>query len=217
MKVVIQAKKNLLESNTALANKLRQNFFKAGVTVFNLMSSPGAGKTTLLEETVEILSKQHKVGVIEGDVATDFDAERIARKGVPVIQVNTGSTCHLDASMIADSLDNYPNWQDLDMLFIENVGNLLCPATFDLGEKKRIVLLSTPEGEDKPLKYPLMFQKADMVLITKIDLAEVLNFDRVKVCSDISKLNPKAKYLEVSSQTGEGISQWLKYLVPGTT
>ncbi len=198
-----------VNENVAQENKVR--FAAAGTFVVNMMSSPGAGKTTLLELTLQRLRKNHKTGVIEGDMYTTRDAQRIAGQGVEVVQINTAGVCHLDAAMVARSVEELRE-DRYDMLFIENVGNLVCPAEFDLGEDAKVALLSVTEGGDKPAKYPLVFQKARMVLITKVDLMPYTDFELETVKKELKAINPEAEMLLVSAKTGEGIKEWCGWL-----
>ena len=182
-----------------------------GVFTVNVMSSPGAGKTSLILETIRRLKGAVQIGVIEGDVSSSIDAETIGKEGVPVIQINTGGECHLDASMTYRALSNLP-LQDIELLFIENVGNLICTAEFAIGAHKNLVISSTPEGFDKPLKYPLMFTVADIVLINKIDLLPHVNFDTDAYKKTVKNLNESVEIFEVSCTTGQGIDRWLSWL-----
>ncbi len=201
----------LLEANDRLAARNRAAFRQRGLAAFNLVSSPGAGTTSLLARTREDVGRKSRCAGIVGDLATDRDAERLRRPHAQVLQIETGAACHLDAGMVARSLEAL----DLDgvrHLFIENVGNLVCPAAFDLGETCRVVLLSTPEGEDKPLKYPPIFKSADVVVLTKIDVAEVLGFDRPAAVANIRRIAPQARLLQLSARSGEGLAAWYDFL-----
>jgi hydrogenase nickel incorporation protein HypB len=202
---------NILEANDRIAAENKKIFHEAGVYVINIMSGPGAGKTSLLERTITEFDGKTKIGVIEGDIAGSDDAERIEKLGIPVIQINTGGGCHLDANMIREVLDDLP-LKDLDLLIIENVGNLVCPAEFKLGEDMNVMLLSIAEGHDKPLKYPLMFQESSVLILNKIDLLPYTNVDMEKIRKDSLSLNPKLKIFEVSCKTGAGISEWTNWL-----
>ncbi len=202
---------NILEANDRIAAENKKIFDEAGVYVMNIMSGPGAGKTSLLERTIKELSGRIKIGVIEGDIAGSDDAERIEKLGAPVIQINTGGGCHLDANMIREVTDDLP-LKDLDLLIIENVGNLVCPAEFKLGEDMKVMLLSIAEGHDKPLKYPLMFQESSALLLNKIDLLPYTNVDLEKIRRDSLSLNPNLKIFEVSCKTGEGIKDWTDWV-----
>lgn len=212
MKVKVVTK--ILEANDRIAVENRRLFDQAGVFVINLMSGPGAGKTSLLEQTLTHMISQKtdlKIGVVEGDIAGTDDAERVERLGAPVVQINTGGACHLDANMIYEVLGDLP-LASLDILFIENVGNLVCPAEFKVGENMKVMLLSVTEGHDKPLKYPLMFQESSALVINKVDLAPYTNVDIMKIKKDALSLNPKLKIFEVSCRTGEGIADWIAWL-----
>ena len=202
---------NILEANDRIAAGNKKIFDEAKVFVVNIMSGPGAGKTSLIERTIMELNGKIKIGVIEGDIAGTDDAERIDKLGIPVVQINTGGGCHLDANMIREVLEDFP-LKDLDLLIIENVGNLVCPAEFNLGEDMKIMLLSLAEGHDKPLKYPLMFQESSALVLNKIDLLPYTNADIGKMKKDSLSLNPKLKIFEVSCKTGEGISEWTDWL-----
>ena len=201
----------ILTANERIAEGNRKSFDDRGIFVINLISSPGAGKTTLLETTIRTLGDEVNLGVIEGDIMGTDDAERIDRLGVPVVQINTGGACHLDASMISDVLDELP-LDSIRLLFIENVGNLVCPAEFKLGEDIKVAILSLTEGHDKPLKYPIIFQESKALLISKIDLKPFLDVDVEKIKRDARSLNPSLEIFEVSSKTGEGIEQWAKWI-----
>lgn len=207
---------SLFAANDALAKANREHFEADGIVVLNLISSPGSGKTTLLEHTIEALKGELKIGVIEGDIETERDAERIRAKGVPVIQLTTGGACHLDASMTHrgfHQLQKEPGGDDLDVLFIENVGNLVCPATFDLGEHERVVLVSVPEGPDKPSKYPKAFTSSQTFLISKTDLLPYFDFPVEEAKGDALKLNPDLRVIDLcSTKGGEGFDKWLDYL-----
>jgi len=208
----IKVTTRILDANDRIAEENRKMFKELGVYVINLMSSPGAGKTSLLERTIQAIKDKVKVGVIEGDITGTNDAERIDRLGVPVVQINTEGACHLDANMIADAVKDL-SLKDLDILFIENVGNLVCPAEFKVGEDMKVMILSLTEGDDKPLKYPLMFQESSVLIINKIDLKDLLdvNVDKIKI--DALSLNPNIKIFEVSCKTGYGIDEWTNWLL----
>jgi len=208
---IVEVRRDILKKNDQLARDLRRRFHDAGVTVVNLVSSPGAGKTSLLEATLMALRPAHRVAALTGDLATERDAERLRRSGAPVRQITTGTVCHLDAEMLERALDGW-SLDELDILFIENVGNLVCPASYDLGEELRAVLLSVTEGEDKPLKYPTIFNTADIGLITKIDLAAAVGFDREAAHRNVQEVRPGLPVLEVSSRSGEGMEGWLAEL-----
>ena len=201
----------ILEANDRIAEENRKRFNEAGVYVVNLMGAPGAGKTTLLERTIKALKPKIRIGVIEGDIVGTDDAERIGALDIPVVQINTGGACHLDANMISEVLDEMP-LKDLDLLIIENVGNLVCPAEFKVGEDVKMMVLSVAEGHDKPLKYPLMFRESSALVLNKIDLLPYMNTDINKMRNDSLALNPKLKVFEVSGTTGAGIDEWAQWL-----
>jgi len=207
----IKVLKDILSANDQIAQENRQLLDSKGVLMINIMSSPGAGKTSLILQTIAGLRGKTRIGVVEGDVSSSIDAERVGREGVPVIQINTGGECHLDANMVRRALNNLP-LDDIDLLFIENVGNLICTAEFAIGAHKNAVIGSIPEGDDKPLKYPLMFTIADALLLNKIDLLPYLKFDSVAYEKAVKGLNNKVKIFPVSCTTGQGIDQWLKWL-----
>jgi hydrogenase nickel incorporation protein HypB len=204
---LIQVRQHVLKQNDLVARALRQRFREAGVYVVSLVSSPGAGKTTFLEKLLSQLRTRYRVAALVGDLATDNDAKRLARAGVPIRQIVTGTVCHLEAEMVQNALEGW-NLNELDILFIENVGNLVCPSTYDLGEALRMVLLSVTEGEDKPLKYPPIFNSSDLAVITKIDLADAVVFDREVARHSIESVRPGMKVIEVSAKTGQGMDQW---------
>jgi len=211
-KSAVQVLKGLLSENDRIAQHNRDHFNKNRVLVINLMSSPGSGKTALLEATIDALKNKFNIAVIEGDLETENDAQRIRDKGVPAIQIATGTACHLDAHMVHDVLHQL-SLQALDILFIENVGNLVCPASFDLGHHRNITLLSVTEGDDKPAKYPVMFRAADLMLISKTDLLAVLDdFDSSKAKQNLRQLANPARVIELSSKTKLGLDQWLEWL-----
>lgn len=213
-RTVISIEEDILAKNNRLASFNRALFKEKGIFVLNLVSSPGSGKTTLLERTLRDLSKKLRFAVIEGDQQTDNDAQRIAATGVPVRQINTGAGCHLDAHMIMHGTENF-DLDNLDVLMIENVGNLVCPAAFDLGEQHKVVVLSVTEGEDKPLKYPQMFRNSTVMLLNKIDLLQHLDFD-VKKCAEYARrVNPGIIIFEVSARSGEGMEAWYQWLTGG--
>ena len=207
----VQVKTNVLAKNDAIAESLQQLFKEKNIFVFNLLGSPGAGKTSLLEATLQDLTKDYRLAVIEGDLFTAKDAERIHALGVPVIQINTVGGCHLDAKMIQDALGDL-NLDELDMIIIENVGNLVCPAEFEIGESMKVTVLSVTEGEDKPLKYPLIFKESKAILINKIDLLPYVPFKKDKAIQDIRNLNPTGEIFEVSCTTHNGLEPWLTWL-----
>jgi len=208
----IKVVKDIMGANDQIAQKNRQLFDKNKVFVVNVMASPGAGKTSLILETIKRLKGRVKVGVVEGDISSSLDAEAISKEGVPVVQINTGGECHLDASMTSTALDSLP-LGDIELLLIENVGNLVCPAEFNLGEDWKILISSTPEGDDKPFKYPLMFHEADVVLVNKIDLLPYLKFDVDAFSKTIKGINQKVKVFPLSCTTGEGVDQWVDWLL----
>lgn len=207
----VQVMENIFDENDRTADELRELFDRKKVFVLNLLGSPGSGKTSLLERTLDDLSKDHSVAVIEGDLFTARDAERIDRHGVSVIQINTVGGCHLDAPMIKKAIASL-DLEKLDVLIIENVGNLVCPASFDLGESARAVVLSITEGDDKPLKYPIIFQDAAIVLLNKIDLIEFTNFDRESARKDLRSINPSIEIVETSCTKGIGLDQWRQWI-----
>jgi hydrogenase nickel incorporation protein HypB len=203
--------RNVLEANERLAEENRRLFRDAGLLVINLMSGPGAGKTSLLERTIDALRQEICIGVIEGDIQSAYDAERIGQKGVQVVQLNTGGACHLDSNMIKSSLEAL-ELDKLDLLVVENVGNLVCPAEFNVGEDMKAMILSIPEGDDKPLKYPLMFQESKVLLINKIDLLPYVDCDLEKIKKRALQLNGNLEIFEISCRTGEGLEGWVDWL-----
>jgi hydrogenase nickel incorporation protein HypB len=207
----ITINQKILSKNDHLAAQNRNYFRKLGIYVLNILSSPGSGKTAFIERTLRDTAKTLKMGVIVGDLETDHDAQRIRSTQAPAVQITTGNACHLEADMIARAVANL-DLTALDALVIENVGNLVCPAAYDLGEDLRVVLLSTTEGEEKPLKYPTMFKTAQVIILNKIDIAEVVGFDRAKAVANIQKIAPQAKIFAVSARTGEGMSDWYESL-----
>jgi hydrogenase nickel incorporation protein HypB len=209
--VKVKVVSHILEANDRIAAENKKLFKESGVYAINLMSAPGAGKTSLLEKTIQELRGDLKIGVIEGDIAGSDDARRIANLHVPVVQINTGGACHLDANMISEVLGDLP-LKELDLLIIENVGNLVCPAEFKVGENIKVMLLSIAEGDDKPLKYPLMFEESSALILNKIDLLPHTNASIEKIRKNSLSLNPKLKIFEVSCRTGEGIGKWVKWL-----
>ena len=209
---VLTIKEDILGANEKKARSNQDRLDEHGILAVNIMSSPGAGKTSLIWQTLDRLKSESRVAVIEGDVASQVDADKLHQHGVPIIQINIPGGCHLDANMVENALDNLP-LKELDLIIIENVGNLVCPAEFDLGEHKRVVLSSMPEGDDKPYKYPLMFTEADVVLVNKLDLLPHLNFNASYFCEGITRLNPTVKILQVSCKTGEGLEQWFSWLL----
>ena len=208
---MVQIEQDILAKNDALAALNRQAFAERGILALNLVSSPGSGKTTLLCKTIDMLKGKSTVAVIEGDQQTSNDAERIRATGAPAIQINTGKGCHLDAHMVGHAMQQL-DLPDRSMLMIENVGNLVCPAAFDLGEAHKVVILSVTEGEDKPLKYPDMFRAADLMLLNKCDLLPHLTFDVDKAIEAAQRVNPAIQVIRVSATTGEGMGDWLAWL-----
>lgn len=207
----ISVVRDILEANDRIAQQNRALFNKNNLLVLNLMSSPGAGKTSLLERTISALKEDLKIGVIEGDIQSSQDAERIARTGIPVVQINTGGACHLDGNMIRDTFGEF-SFKDLDLLVVENVGNLVCPAEFKVGEDFKAMILSVAEGDDKPAKYPLMFHESSVLLINKIDLLPYVDCSVEKIKEDSLKINPDLAIFEVSCKTGEGIEGWYNWV-----
>ena len=209
----VEVLKNLLHANDHEAAHNREHFNRHGVLAVNLMSSPGAGKTLLLEKTIELLDGDLHIAVIEGDLETENDAERIRKKGVPAVQISTGTACHLDAHMVHKALHEL-DLEGLDVIFIENVGNLVCPASFDLGQHLNVTLLSSPEGDDKPAKYPVMFRAADLMLVSKSDLLEVLgDFDPANAERHLRQLANAAPVIPLSARSGDGIQTWIDWLI----
>ena len=209
---LVEVRQNVLKHNDVLARALRARFEAANVMVVSLVSSPGSGKTAFLEKTLASLVSDFRVAALVGDLATDNDALRLARSNAPVKQIVTGTVCHLEAAMVENSLAGW-NLEELDFLFIENVGNLVCPSSYDLGEALRLVLMSTTEGEDKPLKYPTIFNTADVSVITKIDIADAVEFDLGTARNSIQAVRPGIRIFEVSSKTGAGMDEWLEFLL----
>ena len=212
---ILEVKQSVFANNDAQAEKLREELKQKGIYLLNLMSSPGSGKTTTLTRLIELLKEDLKIGVMEADIDSDVDAKTIAETGVRAIQLHTGGMCHLDAGMTRQGVENLDT-ADLDLVFLENVGNLVCPAEFDTGAAKNMMILSVPEGDDKPLKYPLMFTVSDVVLINKMDTKSVFDFDDQAVQERILKLNPQAKIFFISAKTGEGmdaVCDWLRQQV----
>ncbi len=208
---LVQVRENVLKHNDVLARRLRERFQQAGVFVVSLVSSPGAGKTAFLEKTLTLLTEKYRVAALVGDLATENDAERLARSNAPVKQIVTGTVCHLEAAMVENALGDW-NLEELDFLFIENVGNLVCPSSYDLGEDLRLVLMSTTEGEDKPLKYPTIFNTADVAIITKTDIAEAVEFDLAKAKESIQNVRPGMRVFELSAKSGAGMDEWINWL-----
>jgi hydrogenase nickel incorporation protein HypB len=209
--VKIPVVRNILEANERLAASNRKRFEDAGVFVINLMSSPGAGKTSLLERTIDGLAGRLRLAVIEGDIQSSYDAERIQKKGVQAVQINTNGACHLDGNMIQLALEPL-DLKSLDLLVIENVGNLVCPAEFNLGENHKVMILSVAEGDDKPLKYPLMFRLSSVLLVNKIDLLPYMDCSLQTIRERALQLNPSQQIFEVSCRTGEGLESWFTWL-----
>jgi len=208
---LVEIRKNVLKQNDVIARVLRERFREAGVLAVSLVSSPGAGKTAFLEKTLTLLRPRCRVAALVGDLATENDAARLARSQAPVKQILTGTVCHLEAAMVQSALEGWDLAQ-LDLLFIENVGNLVCPSSYDLGEDLRFVLLSVTEGEDKPLKYPTIFNSADVAVITKTDLAAAVEFDEAAALRNIQAVRPGMEVLKVSAKTSEGMDRYLAYL-----
>jgi len=203
--------KNILAANDRIAQQNRSLFDEKGIYVINLMSSPGAGKTALVERTIQGLRDRYRIGVIEGDIQDTFDADRVARLGIPAVQINTGGGCHLDGNMVREALPGL-DLDSLDLVIVENVGNLVCPAEFRVGENAKVMILSTPEGDDKPAKYPLMFQESSALIINKIDLLPYVDFDMAKAGREARKLNRELDIFPLSCRTGEGFAAWLQWL-----
>ena len=208
---ILEVRTRILKDNDRIARDLRARFDAAGVMVVSLVSSPGTGKTALLERTLSILARSMRVAALVGDLATDNDQQRLARSGVPVRQIVTGTVCHLEAAMVKQALDGW-DLASFDVLFIENVGNLVCPSSYDLGEHLRLVMLSVTEGEDKPLKYPTIFNTADVAVLTKIDLAEAVGFDRAAALAAIDRVRPGMRVIETSARTDSGLRPLLELL-----
>lgn len=208
---LLEVRKNVLKHNDVVARSLRERFRAQGTLVVSLVSSPGAGKTAFLEKTLSLLRPSYRVAALVGDLATDNDVVRLARSQAPVKQITTGTLCHLEAAMVEDALDGW-DVGELDFLFIENVGNLVCPSSYDLGEELRLVLLSVTEGEDKPLKYPTIFNSADVAVITKIDLADAVEFDEASLQANIQAVRPGIRHFAVSAKTGAGLEEYLQFL-----
>ncbi|MDD4859795.1 MAG: hydrogenase nickel incorporation protein HypB [Dehalococcoidales bacterium] len=208
---VLTMKEDILGANDAKAKANQERLDNLRILTINVMSSPGAGKTSLITNTIRKMPSAARIAVIEGDVASSIDAERVQQLGVPVVQINTAGGCHLDARMMAEAMDNLP-MEKIDLLFIENVGNLICPAEFALGEHKRVIILSIPEGDDKPYKYPLMFTEADVILVNKSDLQPYTDFNVDAFHKAVKGINPKAQIFHISCKTGDGFDDWLKWL-----
>lgn len=208
---VIEIKKNILEDNDHEADKLRAELKEGRTFLLNLMSSPGSGKTTTLVQTIEALKDEMRIGVMEADIDSDVDADTIAKTGVKAVQIHTGGMCHLDADMTRQGIESLET-ADVDLAILENVGNLVCPAEFDTGAVKNAMILSVPEGDDKPLKYPLMFSICDVLLINKIDVLPYFDFDLAACTERVKKLNPNIKIIPISARTGEGMQEWIEWL-----
>jgi len=208
---IVTIERKVLEKNDELALQNRKVFQQAGAFVINIVSSPGSGKTSILERTLEHLKGRLRIAVIEGDVQTDFDAQRVAKFGVPVVQIVTNGGCHLDANLVQDALGNM-DLKGIQLLVIENVGNLVCPANYDLGEHIKVVVASTTEGDDKPLKYPTMFRQASVLLVNKIDLLPYVNCNLAELKANAFKINPTLKVFEISCTTNQGIAEWCRWL-----
>lgn len=208
---LVEVRQNVLRQNDIVARELRRRFHEAGVYVVSLVSSPGSGKTAFLEKTLTLMRPNYRVAALVGDLATENDAIRLARSQAPVRQITTGTLCHLEAAMIRNALEGW-ELDQLDFLFIENVGNLVCPASYDVGEDLRVVLLSVTEGEDKPLKYPTIFHTADLAVLTKMDLADAVEFDLAAAECNIQRVRPGISVLKVSAKNGAGTGQWLNFL-----
>ncbi|HEY68287.1 MAG: hydrogenase accessory protein HypB [Chloroflexi bacterium] len=208
----VQIVKDILSANEQIAQENRRLFDEKGVFVLNIMAAPGAGKTSLIERTIEPLRGRLRIGVIEGDVASSIDADRIARLGIPAVQINTGGACHLDANMVCVALPRLP-LDETDLLFIENVGNLICPTNFALGEHLKVIVASSPEGDDKPYKYPGMFSVVDVLVLNKVDLLPLLQFDLDYFRRGVEALNPDVAFFPMSCKTGEGVQEWIDWLV----
>ena len=208
---ILTIERKILKKNDDIAAENRHIFSKHNIFTLNLLSSPGSGKTSLLEQTLTRLRKNINIGVIEGDVQTDTDAQRIAKFNVPVVQIITNGGCHLEAKLVQDALRNF-NLALLNIIIIENVGNLVCPANYDLGERKKVVLISTTEGDDKPLKYPAMFRVSDVMIINKMDLLDYVDFSIETVKENAQQINPKLRIFQTSCQTGAGLDEWMNWL-----
>jgi len=207
----VESQQKVLNENARIAGELRERYREHGVLCLNLVSSPGSGKTTLLERTLELLPRSERVAVLTGDIQTENDAQRLRRFGFPVKQITTGGTCHLDARMIERHLEDWP-LENIDLLLVENVGNLVCPSSYDLGEDAKVVVLSVTEGEDKPLKYPSMFFKSELMVLNKIDLLRYVPFDVNTAIENARKVHPGMQVVQVSCMTGEGLEDWAGWL-----
>ena len=209
---ILETKERVIEDNDRVAAEVRRKLQEKGVFLVNLMASPGAGKTTTLCRTIRALKDRYKIGVMEADVDSDVDAQSVTEAGAKAIQLHTGGSCHMDADMTDRGLDGL-GLDDLDIVFLENVGNLVCPAEFDVGANKRAVILSVPEGDDKPLKYPLMFTVGDVLLINKYDTKEIFDFDLDRLKKNVGELNPEMEICPLSAKTGDGFDAWINWLV----
>lgn len=208
---ILEIRQSVFANNDRRADSLRQELKSKGVFLLNLMSSPGSGKTTAILKTIHVLKEEMRIGVLEADIDSDVDARTVAGTGTRVIQLHTGGMCHLDADMTGQGLSGLGT-EELDMIILENIGNLICPAEFDTGASRNAMILSVPEGDDKPLKYPLMFSKVDVLLINKIDAMEYFDFDLEAVKERVRKLNPAIRVIPISAKTGEGIDEWADWL-----
>ncbi len=202
---------NILKANERIAEQNKQLFDEKGILVINMMSAPGAGKTTLIEHTINALKDKYRIGVIEGDIHSTYDADKIAATGVQVVQINTGGACHLDGNMIRETFTQL-DLDAIDLLIVENVGNLVCPAEFNMGEDFKVMLLSVPEGDDKPMKYPLMFHESIVLLVNKVDLLPFVDCSLEKIRNESLKINPNLKIFEISGKTKEGLDNWFEWL-----
>lgn len=208
---MVEVRKNILKQNDTVARALRERFQRAGVFVVSLVSSPGSGKTAFLERVLTLLHREYRVAAVVGDLATENDAIRLARSQAPVKQITTGTLCHLEAAMVEKSISEW-NLNELDFLFIENVGNMVCPSSYDLGEDLRLVLMSVTEGEDKPLKYPTIFHSADVAVITKMDLAKAVEFDDAAADRNVQAVRPGIRTFKLSTKSGAGVPEFLEYI-----
>ena len=208
---VLTIKEDILVANDVKAKENYDLLEKKNILMINIMSSPGAGKTTMLLKTIENMKDKTRIGVIEGDIASSVDADKINEESIPVVQINTAGGCHLDANQVNQGMNNLP-LEEIDLLFIENVGNLICTAEFNLGEQKKVMILSLPEGHDKPYKYPIMFTEVDVVLVSKTDLASLLDFDMDEFVTAVKGLNQKTEIFPISAKTGEGMDNWYDWL-----
>jgi hydrogenase nickel incorporation protein HypB len=208
---IVELRTKILKKNDELARKMRAEFARRGVFVVNIVSGPGAGKTELLKRTLELLSSELQVAAVVGDLATENDAKRLAASGAPVKQILTGTMCHLEADMVSNAISGW-DLNQIDVLFIENVGNLVCPSSWDLGEDLRVLLCASTEGEDKPLKYPTLINTADLVVLSKMDLAAAVEFDVAAALENIQQVRPGATILQVSAKTGQGVAEWISHL-----